>query len=128
MIVKTNRPDDTFKCVSCRKQFKQKYKYLNYRLIEGDSYCSQHCMQKHKEYLYMNSTPQYKNRNIMKLDETGNYYYKHVDAMTEERLESKNNIAAELAYRDMVIDTLEANLQGKYLDGSLIPTEPFSQK
>lgn len=43
------------------------------------------------------------NRDPIKL---GQYYIDHVDAMTREKLHSKADIAAELAYRDMKIDVL----------------------
>jgi hypothetical protein len=36
----------------------------------------------------------------------GNYYMRHLMAMTAEKLHSKSDIAAELAHRDMVIDDL----------------------
>ena len=38
------------------------------------------------------------------------YYTRHVSAMTEEGLHEKSEIAAELAYRDHLIDTLRANV------------------
>ena len=46
----------------------------------------------------------YAERDIVSMDENGDYYCKHVDAMTREGLHSKSEIAAELGYRDMVID------------------------
>ena len=49
---------------------------------------------------------EYKERDIMALDSVGNYYCKHVMAMTSEKLHSKSDIAAELGYRDYVIDQL----------------------
>lgn len=49
---------------------------------------------------------EYKERDAMQLDEAGNYYGKHVVAMTSESLHSKSDIAAELGYRDMVIDII----------------------
>ena len=49
---------------------------------------------------------EYKERDPMALDAAGGYYFRHVNAMTEERLHSKADIAAELGYRDMVIDDL----------------------
>jgi hypothetical protein len=48
----------------------------------------------------------YAKRDVMALDEAGNYYCKHVMAMTAEELHSKSDIAAELAYRDALIDYL----------------------
>ena len=41
----------------------------------------------------------------------GDYYFKHVDAMTREGLHSKSAIAAELAHRDIIIDKLKAELE-----------------
>lgn len=49
----------------------------------------------------------YKGRSIRDLDKKGNYYSRHIDAMTREKLHGKAEIAAELAHRDMVIDTLK---------------------
>ena len=49
----------------------------------------------------------YAERNIEKL---GNYYTKHLRAMTEEKLHSKSDIAAELAFRDAEIDRLKDEL------------------
>lgn len=46
----------------------------------------------------------YTERDIMQLDEDGNYYCRHMQAMTAEDLHCKSDIAAELAYRDSVID------------------------
>lgn len=53
----------------------------------------------------------YAERDIMALDEAGNYYIKHVSAMTGEKLHSKSDIAAELAHRDYEIDKLKARIQ-----------------
>ncbi|EMZ1487777.1 hypothetical protein ABC295_000972 [Vibrio cholerae] len=50
--------------------------------------------------------PEYQERDLMELDKVGNHYSKHVLAMTREDLRSKSDIAAELGYRDMVIDKL----------------------
>lgn len=47
---------------------------------------------------------EYKERDIYDLDEVGNYYDKHVNAMTTENLRSKSAIAAELGHRDYIID------------------------
>lgn len=47
---------------------------------------------------------QYAERDAMALDDDGSYYIRHVCAMTKEYLHSKADIAAELAYRDMIID------------------------
>jgi len=48
----------------------------------------------------------YSKRNGYKLDKLGNYYIKHAQAMTVEGLHDKSDIAAELAYRDAVINHL----------------------
>ena len=61
----------------------------------------------------------YAERDIMQLDKAGNYYCKHIMAMTAEGLHSKSDIAAELAYRDSVIAELE---------GQLANLEPFVVK
>ena len=50
---------------------------------------------------------QYAKRNVIAL---GNYYTRHVSAMTEEDLHEKSDIAAELAYRDKQIDALVEDL------------------
>lgn len=42
----------------------------------------------------------------MELDREGGYYLRHASAMTSEGLHEKCDIAAELGYRDMVIDDL----------------------
>jgi len=52
----------------------------------------------------------YANRNIEFLDDQGNYFCKHLTAMTAEQLSSKADIAAELAYRDYRIAELEADV------------------
>ena len=49
-------------------------------------------------------------RHIIELDQDGDYYFKHVMAMTKEELYSKNDIAAELGWRDREIDRLRAEL------------------
>ena len=48
----------------------------------------------------------YGNRNPMELDKAGNYYCRHVMAMTAEDLHSKSDIAMELAHRDKLIDEM----------------------
>lgn len=48
-------------------------------------------------------------RDIMEMDRAGNYYCRHVSAMTREALHSKSDIAAELGWRDMQIDQLKAD-------------------
>lgn len=55
----------------------------------------------------------YAERDIMQLDKAGNYYCKHLMAMTAEGLHSKSDIAAELAYRDSVIAELEGQLANR---------------
>lgn len=50
----------------------------------------------------------YRERDAWELDQAGGYYSRHVMAMTSEGLHSKGDIAAELGYRDMRIDQLEA--------------------
>ena len=69
----------------------------------------------------------YKERDPMKLDELGDYFCKHMAAMTTEELHSKSDIAMELGHRDMIIDTLKANLKGRTLDGELIRPTPWVQ-
>lgn len=53
----------------------------------------------------------YESRDIMALDKSGNYYCRHVSALTRENLVGKSEIAAELGYRDMIIDQLEMKLK-----------------
>ena len=48
----------------------------------------------------------YAERDIMAMDFAGNYYCRHVSAMTVEGLHSKSDIAAELGFRDQRIDAL----------------------
>lgn len=55
---------------------------------------------------------QYAARDLMAMDLAGNYYIRHVSAMTREGLHSKSDIAAELAWRDLEIDRLRG-LVGK---------------
>jgi len=52
----------------------------------------------------------YDERDIMQLDEAGDFYTNHVMAMTSEKLHSKSDIAAELGWRDMEIDRLKCML------------------
>ena len=49
-------------------------------------------------------TKLYKERDVIV---QGQYYVDHVNAMTEEELNSKSEIAAELAHRDIEIEKLE---------------------
>lgn len=53
---------------------------------------------------------QYADRDSMAMDMAGNYYCRHVNAMTVEGLHAKSDIAGELAWRDMEIDRLVAAL------------------
>jgi len=53
----------------------------------------------------------YKRRGIVELDKAGEFYMRHVSAMTGEGLHQKSDIAAELGYRDMRIDILEKLLE-----------------
>jgi len=50
----------------------------------------------------------YANRDIIRLDREGEYYSRHVQAMTAEGLDSKSDIAGELAHRDRELDRLTA--------------------
>lgn len=75
--------------------------------------------------------PQYKERDIMDLDDAGGYYFRHVNAMTGEKLHSKSDIAAELGHRDMLIDDLVKVL--KYAlpllhTGDELPMEYYADK
>lgn len=54
---------------------------------------------------------QYSKRDPRELDKIGNYYTRHIEAMTKEGLHDKSAIAAELAWRDMQIDELKSELQ-----------------
>lgn len=53
---------------------------------------------------------EYTKRDIEGLDEAGGFYFKHVLAMTDEKLHDKSDIAAELGYRDMQIAKLRETL------------------
>ena len=46
-------------------------------------------------------------RDIIQLDIDGDYYFKHILAMTDESLHSKSDIAAELGWRDREIQKLK---------------------
>ena len=50
---------------------------------------------------------EYAERDLLALDRAGNYYSRHVSAMTSEGLHSKSDIAAELGARDARIAELE---------------------
>ena len=45
--------------------------------------------------------------------EAGGYYCRHVSALTEEALHAKSDIAAELGWRDLQIDTLTAHAENQ---------------
>lgn len=53
----------------------------------------------------------YAERNPIAQDKAGNYYCRHVHAMTAERLHDKSDIASELAHRDMEIDRLRKDAE-----------------
>lgn len=71
----------------------------------------------------MSTEKLYADRDIIRLDEDGNYYCKHVMAMTAESLHSKSDIAAELGYRDREIAELIALVveiaEGELEDGEM---------
>lgn len=50
----------------------------------------------------------YQERDAYDLDMSGNYFSKHMVAMTREKLHGKSDIACELGYRDLCIDELKA--------------------
>jgi hypothetical protein len=54
---------------------------------------------------------EYAERDPMQLDKMGNYYSRHVEAMTAEGLHDKADIAAELAVRDAMLDDAKAKLK-----------------
>ena len=58
---------------------------------------------------------QYAKRSTEDLDDAGGYFSRHMTSIQIEFLYDPSDIAKELAYRDMVIDTLKANLKGKNL-------------
>jgi len=55
-------------------------------------------------------TKQYDERDAFDMDQGGGYYMRHVKEMTPEQMESKSDIDAELAWRDMQIDELQQKL------------------
>lgn len=67
---------------------------------------------------------QYALRNPIDLDRAGGYYVRHVCAMTREGLHLKSKIAAELAWRDMEIDRLKAEL----VSAPVVLPEPVAAK
>jgi hypothetical protein len=58
------------------------------------------------------ATKHYADRDARALDKAGGYYTRHVCAMTAEQLHAKSDIAAELGWRDMQIESLRAQLDG----------------
>lgn len=74
----------------------------------------------------------YKERDAMELDAAGGFYSQHVMAMTSEQLHSKSDIAAELGYRDMVVNDLLTTLQSLVEiydnDGSRLYTTETKQR
>lgn len=59
----------------------------------------------------MNKDKFYDVRDAMALDIAGGYYCRHVSAMTEEELDRKSDIAAELGWRDMQIADLQRKVE-----------------
>ena len=53
----------------------------------------------------------YADRDNTALDDAGNYHFRHMLAMTGEKLHAKADIAAELGHRDKVIDELKQKLE-----------------
>lgn len=74
----------------------------------------------------------YKERDAMELDAAGGFYSQHVMSMTSEQLHSKSDIAAELGYRDMVVNDLLTTLQSLVEiydnDGSRLYTTETKQR
>lgn len=74
----------------------------------------------------------YAKRNPMDLDRAGNYYCKHLMAMTAEGLHSKSDIAMEMGHRDAIIDEMRVALRVATIcieDRVQIPKDaPFLQK
>jgi hypothetical protein len=54
---------------------------------------------------------EYAERDPEQLDKDGGYYFRHVMAMTSEKLHSKADIAAELAFRDKRIAELNERVE-----------------
>lgn len=74
---------------------------------------------------------EYKKRDHMALDDAGRYYIRHVSAMTGEKLHAKSEIAAELGYRDMLIDDLVTVLRAVLPllhTGDEIPMDYYADK
>ena len=64
----------------------------------------------------------YAQRDIESLDDygRGNHYYKHVSAMTGEKLHSKSSIAAELGVRDAKLEYLLWHISHTYNKSGVI--------
>lgn len=71
---------------------------------------------------------QYAERDPMELDKAGDYYCRHVSAMTKEGLHSKSAIAAELAHRDLEIDRLRTRLAEIEGQEPVAPAVPDEQR
>lgn len=65
---------------------------------------------------------EYQERDIVGMDEEGDYYMRHIAAMTKEDLRSKSDIAAELGYRDMTIERLTE--ENRHLRKALTESQP----
>jgi len=63
----------------------------------------------------------YANRDIESDEALERYYYQHLDAMTTQDLRSKAAIAAELAYRDAMLEKAQALI----LDLELLRNDQF---
>lgn len=68
---------------------------------------------------------QYPEVDPIELDECGEYYTRHLFAMTNENLHGKGEIAAQLGARDLRIDQLEAQL--KEITANLLRIENFTR-
>ncbi len=68
----------------------------------------------------------YEERDIVGMDKRGNYYLRHVSAMTSEGLHNKSAIAAELGYRDEKIAILED--ENAKLKKNLLPHKQKNQQ
>lgn len=70
----------------------------------------------------------YGDRDPIELDKAGNFYIRHVHAMTNEGLHAKSDIAAELAYRDWLLHrcywALLAHNQSDFRSGQIMTTPP----
>ena len=78
------------------------------------------------------SKKQYAKRDARELDKAGEYYSRHVHALTAENLRGKHDIAEELAYRDMVIDQQKAEIKRlrkriEKLEACVVPPDEYRQ-